>query len=106
MIGKSYTVRTDNIKFENDEDKKLRDLPKYIKKEIRNILKKSFVHAAYNKTYNFNNETHLADFANRTYDKELSLNEAKKEQKNFLEEIDELDGRTEPPRGKQPSKKK
>ena len=39
LIGKSYPVRTDNIKFENDEDKKFRDLAIYIKKEIRNILK-------------------------------------------------------------------
>ena len=105
LTGKSYTVRTGNIKFENDEDKKLRDLAKYIKKEIRNILKKNFVHAAYNKIYNFNKETHLGDFANRIYDKELSFKEAKKEQKYFLEEIDELNGRIEPPRGKQPSKK-
>ena len=31
LIGNSYPVRTENIKFENDEDKKLRDLAIYIK---------------------------------------------------------------------------
>ena len=71
LIGKSYPVRTDNIKFEDDGDKELRDLAIYIKKEIKNILKNTFVHAAYNKTYNFNKETHLGDFANRIYDKEF-----------------------------------
>ena len=87
LISKSYTVRTDNIKFENHEDKKLRDLVKYIKKDIRNILKKNFVHVAYNKTYNFNKETHLGDFANRVYDKELPFKEAKEEQHDFWKKL-------------------
>ena len=99
MIGKSYPVRTDNIKFENDDNKKLRDLAKCIKEEIKNILKLNFVFAAYNKTYNFKKKkTHLGDIANRICDKELSFVEAKKEQKDFLERINELDARTNPVR--------
>ena len=42
LIGKSYSVQTDNIKFKNDENKKLRDLAKYIKEEIKNLLKLNF----------------------------------------------------------------
>ena len=103
LIVKSYPVRMYNIKFENYEDKKLRDLAKYIKKELKNIIKKIFVHSAYNKVCNFNKETHLGNFANRIYDKELSFNEAKEEQKDFLKEIDELEERIEQKRGKQPT---
>ena len=68
LICKSYLKKADRIKFENYKDKKLRDLAIYIKEEIRNITKKKFVHAAYNKTYEFNKETHLGDFANRIYE--------------------------------------
>ena len=103
LISKSYSIRTDNIKFENDKDKRLRYLAKYIKKEIKNISKQNFVFAAYNKTYNFTIETRLGDFANRICDKELSFAKAEKEQQDFLEEIDELDARIDPPRGKQPT---
>ena len=63
------------------------------------------MHPAYNKTYNFDRETQLGDFANRIYDKELSLDEANKDQNDFLEEIDELDNRTDPLIGKKSSKK-
>ena len=87
LTGKSYTIRTDNIKFQSDQVKKLRELAKYIKKEIRNILKKNFVHFAYNKIYNFNKETSLDDFEKRIYDKELSFNEAKKTKKIFWKKL-------------------
>ena len=70
----------------------------YIKSEIKNIIKQNFVHSAYDKAYNFNAETHLSDFANRIHDIELPFDEAKKEQEDFLKEIDELDGRIEPSR--------
>ena len=64
------------------------------------------MHGAYNKTYNFNKETHLGDFANRIYDEELSFNEARDEQKDFLKDTDELDDRIEPEKRRGPSKKK
>ena len=105
LIGKSNSVRTDNIKFENDEDKNLRDLAHYIERETRKILHNNFVFAAYNKTNNFGREKHLGDFANRIYDKELSFNEAKKGQKIFFEEINELEDRINLPKRKQLSKK-
>ena len=68
-------------------------MEKYIKKKTRNILDNNFVFAAYNKTYNFGRKTHLRDFANRMNDKELSLDNAKEEQKYFFKKIDELKNR-------------
>ena len=105
LIGKSYTQKTDNITFENEDNEKLRDLAKYIKSKTKEIVNKNFVHSTYNKTYNFNKKTHLGDFANRLYDKELSFDKAKKEQKDVLKKIDELEGRINPKIGKQPSDK-
>ena len=95
LIGKSYTQKTDNITFENEDNEKLRDLAKYIKSKTKEIVNKNF----------FNKKTHLGDFANRLYDKELFFDKAKKEQKDFLKEIDELEGRINPKIEKQPSDK-
>ena len=94
LISKSYVRKTNSIEFENDENKTLRDLAIYIKKQIKNIIKE-----------HFNKETHLGDFANRIYDKELSFNETKEEQKDFLKETDELEDRIEAKREKQPNNK-
>ena len=79
LIIKSYIRKTNSIKFENEDYEKLKDLAKYIKSEIKKIVNENSVHSAYNKTYNFNKKTHLGDFANRLYDKELSFSEAKEQ---------------------------
>ena len=93
-----------NLKMK--KSKKLAKLAvKDIKDETKKITKKNFVHSAYDKTYNFNKYTHLGDLANRIYDKELSFGEAQKEQEELLEELEELEKRISPERGKQPSKK-
>ena len=73
LIDKTYIGKTDALKFENEENKK----------------------------YNSNKYTHLGDLTNRIYDKELSFDEAKNKQEEFLEEIEELNKRIEPKIGKQ-----
>ena len=105
LIDKTNFERTGGIKFENEKNKKLVNLAKEIKDEINKIIKEKFVHSAYNKTHNFNKYTYLGDLANRIYDKELSFDEAKKEQEELLEEIEELKKRIKPERGKQPNKR-
>ena len=96
LIDKANIEKTAGVKLENEEDKKLRGLAKYIKNEIKEIIRNNFIHSAYNKTYSFNKYTHLVDFSNRIYDKELPFDEVKKEQEEMLEEINELENRTKP----------
>ena len=50
LIGKNNIERTGGIKFENEKNKELAELAGEIKKGIENIIKKRFVHSAYNKT--------------------------------------------------------
>ena len=105
LISKINTEKTGSIKFENEKSKELRELTKRIKKETKVNKNKKIVHSAYNKTYNFNKYTDLRLSGNEIYEKELSLDEAQKGQKEMLEEIEELEKIIKPERGKQPTEK-
>ena len=84
--------KTRGSEFSDDKNKKLKDLVEKIKKETKENKNKKFVYTTTsNVQYDFNKYRDLILFGNEIYTKNLSLDEAKDEQKEMSDLIDELE---------------
>ena len=106
------------IKSVGFQDERLKDLKKEIDDKEKLIIKAgksknkeerkkaAFVYTATDGTpFDFSDYKHLIRFAEEVYNKELSFNEAKDEQKEMLKKIKELKKRVNPLSGSRPKKK-
>ena len=114
LIGRINANKTKGIEFQNERLKMLENEIKKKESDIKNKSKSNdgkekkqvvFVYAITNNvTYHFSKYTHLMNFAEGVYKKELSLNEAKDEQKEMLKKFEDLEKRTNPRTGPKPKK--